>query len=337
MDIDAFDYELPRSLIAQRPPAGRSDGRLLEMDRRGALRDLRFTDLPRRLRRGDLLVFNDTRVIPARCFGERPTGGKVEMLLERVLDARTALVQLGAGARVAPGFSFGVGGARCEVVGVEDGLFRVRIDTGALELFHAHGRIPLPPYIRRAADSADRERYQTVFAREPGAVAAPTAGLHFDAALLRALRARGVAHATLTLHVGAGTFAPIRARRVEQHRMHGERFRVDAALCEAVRAARRRGRVVAVGTTVARALESAATDDGDVAPRDAETDLFIRPGYRFRVVDMLITNFHLPKSSLLVMVSAFAGREAVLNAYRHAVDSGYRFFSYGDATLLERR
>ena len=331
-----FSYELPAELIAQVPLPGRSASRLLYCDGAGGeLRDLVFTDLPGLLAPGDLLVLNDTRVLPARLHGRKPTGGAVEILLERLTSDHTFL----AHARSSKGFRAGStielpGGARAEVTGRAGDLFEMKLDRAARDYFTAHGEMPLPPYIDRPAGEADRDRYQTVYAREPGAVAAPTAGLHFDEELFRALELRGVEVARLTLHVGAGTFQPVRVDDILEHRMHAERLRVDAAVVAAVAAARRRGgRVVAVGTTVVRSLESAARG-GRLEPVDGETDLFIHPGFRFRVVDAMVTNFHLPESTLLMLVSAFAGRELVLAAYRHAVAAAYRFFSYGDAMFV---
>ena len=331
-----FHYDLPTELIAQAPAAERSASRLLACDgASGGLRDLGFRDLPELLAPGDLLVFNDTRVLPARVHGRKPTGGGVEILLERVVAPRRILAQ----ARSSKGFRPGVtvdlpGGERATAVGRDGGLYEFELSCDAVAFFETQGEMPLPPYIERAALPEDRERYQTVYAREPGAVAAPTAGLHFDDGMFRALESRGIASARLTLHVGAGTFQPVRAEDVRDHRMHPERVRVDAPVVEAVRAARTRGgRVVAVGTTVVRSLEAAALG-GSLAPFDGDTDIFILPGFRFRVVDALVTNFHLPESTLLMLVSAFAGRERVLAAYRHAIGLRYRFFSYGDAMFL---
>jgi S-adenosylmethionine:tRNA ribosyltransferase-isomerase len=331
-----FHFELPAELIAKSPLPERSASRLLACDgATGETSDLKFRDLPRLLAPGDLLVFNDTRVLPARVRGRKPTGGAVEILLERVLAPRRFLAQ----ARSSKGFRRGSivdlpGGRRAVAAGRSGELQEFDLDCDAAAFFEAHGEIPLPPYIDRPATAADRERYQTVYGCKPGAVAAPTAGLHFDRQLLRALERAGVETARLTLHVGAGTFRPVRVDEIENHRMHPERVEVDAAAVEAVGAARRRGgRVVAVGTTVARGLEAAALG-GRLLPLRAETDIFIRPGFRFRVVDALLTNFHLPESTLLMLVSAFAGREHVLAAYRHAVAMRYRFFSYGDAMFL---
>jgi len=332
-----FHYELPDELIARQPAARRSDSRLLHLDgRTGALADRRFADLPGLLRPGDLLVFNDTRVIPARLFGHKDTGGRVEILLERVLGDGRALVQLRSSKPPAPGSQVRFqDGSRATVVGRDDAFWALDFGTEPGRVFEHLGEMPLPPYLRRPAEDFDRERYQTVYARVPGAVAAPTAGLHFDAALLDACERAGVARAHVTLHVGAGTFQPVRVADVGEHRMHAERTEVPAATCEAVGACRARGgRVVAVGTTAVRALESAA-ERGRLAPSAGDTRLFITPGFRFRVVDALVTNFHLPESTLLMLVCAFAGRAHVLAAYRHAVAARYRFFSYGDAMFVE--
>ncbi len=331
-----FSYDLPSGLIAQAPLPARSASRLLVLDgATGEYRDQRFTDLPSLLSPGDLLVLNDTRVLPARVHGQKPTGGAVEILLERVTGPDRFL----AHARSSKGFRPGgkvllPGGHVATVTGREADLFEMQLDGDAAAFFLEHGQMPLPPYIARPAGPEDRERYQTVYAREHGAVAAPTAGLHFDPGIFDALAGRGVETARLTLHVGAGTFQPVRADDIREHRMHAEQVRVDAAAVAAVEAARARGgRVVAVGTTVVRSLESAARS-GRLQPLEGETDLFIYPGYRFQVVDAMVTNFHLPESTLLMLVSAFAGREQVLAAYRHAVAERYRFFSYGDAMFL---
>jgi S-adenosylmethionine:tRNA ribosyltransferase-isomerase len=332
-----FHYELPDELIARHPAARRSDSRLLHLDGRdGALADLRFVDLPRLLRAGDLLVFNDTRVIPARLHGHKATGGKVELLLERVVGAQRALVQMRSGKPPAAGSTVDLdGGVQATVVGREDDFWLLDFGTDPATVFEKHGEMPLPPYLRREAEEFDRDRYQTVYARVPGAVAAPTAGLHFDDALLEACGRAGVAKTHVTLHVGAGTFQPVRVDDLSEHRMHAELTEVPQSACDAVVACRARGgRVVAVGTTAVRALESAA-QNGRLAPFTGDTRLFITPGYRFRVVDALVTNFHLPESTLLMLVSAFAGRAHVLAAYRHAVAQRYRFFSYGDAMFVE--
>ena len=337
LSLADFRYELPPELIAQKPADRRSGGRMLRLD---PLRDARITDLPAELRPGDLLVFNDTRVIPARLHGHKESGGRVEILVERLLGEREALAQvrgsksLKAGSRVRVGTD-----AVFAVLGREGEFLHLRLEGPGplLALLDRAGHVPLPPYIDRPDSAADRERYQTVFARAPGAVAAPTAGLHFDAALLAAIRARGVDTGFVTLHVGAGTFQPVRVQNLAEHRMHREHASVSPRLCEQVRQARARGgRVVAIGTTVVRSLETAAPG-GELRPFDGETDIFITPGFQFRVVDALLTNFHLPESTLLMLVSAFAGRERVLAAYAHAVRERYRFFSYGDAMWLPRR
>jgi S-adenosylmethionine:tRNA ribosyltransferase-isomerase len=345
-----FAYDLPPELIAQAPPPERSAGRMLVLDRRtAAIADRRIRDLPDFLAPGDLLVLNDTRVVAARIFGTKPSGGRVELLLERPVGEREALVQLRASKPIRDGLEISTAGGGVQVLAREDDLWRVRLPAPVLDFFDRWGQVPLPPYILRAAGELDQQRYQTVFARERGAVAAPTASLHFDEPLLAELRAREVNLAFVTLHVGAGTFQPMRADDVDSHVMHSERAAVSADTCEAIMRARRAGRrIIAAGTTVVRALESAASSahaDGELneaseaaalrlSPWSAETKLFIKPGFRFRVVDTLITNFHLPESTLLMLVCAFAGREAVLRAYRHAVEERYRFFSYGDAMLI---
>jgi S-adenosylmethionine:tRNA ribosyltransferase-isomerase len=333
-----FHYDLPTGLIAQQPLAERTASRLLCLDgANGAIRDCRFTDLPQQLRPGDLLVFNDTRVIPARVFGEKDTGGRIELLVERVLDDRRLLAQCRASKPPKPGQSLHLdGGAAARVLGRAGEFYEIEFAGGEplVAVLERIGHMPLPPYIRRADTAADRERYQTVWARAPGAAAAPTAGLHFDAALLARLDAMGIERATVTLHVGAGTFQPLRVDDPARHRMHRERIELSAAAAAQINRARAAGRrVIAVGTTVVRVLESAAVD-GEVRPYAGETDIFIYPGYHFRVVDALITNFHLPESTLLMLVCAFAGTGAVLNAYRHAVREHYRFFSYGDAMFV---
>ena len=338
--LDDFDYELPAAAIAQTPPETRDGARLLVVDRaRGAWQDRRFVELPGLLRPGDCLVVNDSRVIPARVLAEDAAGRPAELLfLEEETPSRwRALVR--PGRRCRPGTVLAVGHARLEVLAVSDDGARVveRRDGTVADLLAAHGLPPLPPYIARHAKptSEDWERYQTVYARPPGSVAAPTAGLHFSEAVLDRLRARGVEIHAVTLHVGPATFRPITVDRVDAHVLPPERATVPAATAAAVNAAHGQGRrVVAVGTTVTRALESATGDDGTVTALTGEARLYIRPGHRFRTVDALVTNFHLPRSTLLVLVSAFAGRELVLRAYRHAVDAGYRFYSYGDATLL---
>jgi S-adenosylmethionine:tRNA ribosyltransferase-isomerase len=348
-----FDFQLPTELIAQRPLPERAASRLLVLDPSGGLGagggaslvDASIRDFQTWVQPGDLLVFNDTRVIPARLHGRKPSGGAVEMLLERPLAGVEALLHMRASKPLRPGQPVLTAGGEVIVEGREDDLFRVRLPGPAVEFFVAHGEVPLPPYIERTPDADDLERYQSVLARVPGAVAAPTASLHFDEALLAALEAKGIRRTTLTLHVGAGTFQPLRSERIEDHVMHAEWAEVPAAACEAINAARTAGRrVIAIGTTVVRALESAALasndafpSDGMLAPWAGETRIFITPGFHWRVVDALLTNFHLPRSTLLMLVSAFAGRDAVLSAYAHAVAQHYRFFSYGDAMFITGR
>jgi S-adenosylmethionine:tRNA ribosyltransferase-isomerase len=334
-----FDYALPPDLIAQAPLPERSASRLLQLQgaRRCdlATRDLAIRDLPSLLRAGDLLVFNDTRVLPARLPARKPTGGRIEIFLERALAGSRALVQLRDAKSVRPAMMLATEGGEVRLIGRQGELWEVELPIATHEFFERFGRVPLPPYIRRVPEAADRERYQSLWARVPGAVAAPTASLHFDAPLLCALDAAGIERTWLTLHVGAGTFAPVRGNELATHRLHSEYFELPAAAVEAIARTRQRaGRVVAVGTTVARALESAAGAEGPLEPTAGETTLFIRPGFHFRVIDALLTNFHLPQSTLLMLVAAFAGREAVLAAYAHAVAQRYRFFSYGDAMLV---
>src|SRR5277367_2900271 len=337
-----FHFDLPRELIAQRPANARSDSRMLVLDgATGLRRDCQFRDFPSLLDPEDLLVFNDTRVIPARVFGAKESGGRVEILLERALTATTALVHLRASKGLKPKAAVKLpGGHTAAMQGRQGDLFCLEFSCDVVSLFEAHGEMPLPPYIARTAESADRERYQTVYARIQGAVAAPTAGLHFDADTFAALEARGIRHAFVTLHVGAGTFQPVRADNIEEHQMHEEQVQVPEATCDAIHAAHAAGgRVIAVGTTVVRSLETAAGvvaagASPEIAPFSGATRMFIKPGYRFRVVDALVTNFHLPESTLLMLCSAFAGREALLAASAHAVQARYRFFSYGDAMFL---
>lgn len=336
MRLADFHYELPPDRIAQHPPARRGDSRLLVLDgASGQVEDRHFQDLPAYLRPGDLLVFNDTRVIPARLHGAKDSGGRVEILVERLLDPRTALAHVRASKPPRPGGQIRVGDGSLRVVYRRGDLYELELAAGDLPSFlDRHGHVPLPPYIQRDDEPADRERYQTVYAARPGAVAAPTAGLHFDQAMLDALEAQGVRLGRVTLHVGAGTFQPVRTDRLEEHVMHAEAVDVGEELCALAREARRGGgRIVAVGTTAVRSLETAAAD-GELRPYRGDTRLFIRPGYRFRAVDLLLTNFHLPQSTLLMLVCAFAGVEPVMAAYRHAVRAGYRFFSYGDAMLV---
>ncbi len=333
-----FEFDLPEHLIAQHPLPERSASRLLTLARAdGTLGDRRFAELPELLRPDDLLVFNNTRVIPARLWATKASGGRVEIMLERLVDERAAVVQLRANRKPMVGSELLVeDGSRLRVVGREGEFWRLETLAGRHwpELLEAVGHMPLPPYIERADEPADRERYQTVYGRVPGAVAAPTAGLHFDPPLLARIDALGVRRAYCTLHVGAGTFQPVRAENITDHVMHAEWLQVDQALVDAVAETRRRGgRVIAVGTTAVRSLETAAAS-GQLQPYTGDSRLFIYPGYEFRVIDALITNFHLPGSTLIMLVSAFAGRDAVLAAYRHAVAQEYRFFSYGDAMLI---
>jgi len=335
-----FTYALPEALIAQQPLPERSASRLLHLPPGSPPRDLTFAELPTLLRAGDLLLLNDTRVIRARLRGRRASGGRVEALIERLAGEREALVQLRGGKSLAAGarLEFAGGGQRVMAsVGDREGEFwRLHFDLPLREWLDEVGELPLPPYIGRAADALDDSRYQTIYGRHPGAVAAPTAGLHFDPESLAQIQAAGVELGYLTLHVGAGTFKPVRVDNLAEHRMHAERVVVPSQVCAQVAATRARGgRVIAVGTTVVRALESAAAG-GSLAPFDGETALFITPGYRFAVVDALLTNFHLPESTLLMLVCAFGGHAPVMAAYRHAVQQEYRFFSYGDAMFVER-
>ena len=375
-----FAYDLPVELIAQHPPVERAGGRLLHVPTSAPARDLQFTDFPDLLRAGDLLVFNDTRVIPARVHGVKPTGGQVEILLERVLEGRQILAHVHASKPLRADAPVALpGGVEARFVRRQDDLYVLELSTGPLEYFQHHGAMPLPPYIDRATQDDDATRYQTIYAREPGAVAAPTAGLHFDDQILARCKGIGVESTFVTLHVGAGTFQNIRVEDLQQHRMHAERISVSAAACEAInRTKANGGRVIAVGTTVVRTLESAArmSQRDDASPVAAATDqtdgashrldnaspaatsrfepppaaafaplrsfagetrMFITPGYEFRVIDALLTNFHLPESTLLMLVCAFGGFDPVMRAYQHAVAQRYRFFSYGDAMFLERR
>ncbi len=345
MKASDFDFELPEELIAQQPLPERRASRLLLLDPlSGARQDAHFAEIGDYLEPGDLLVFNNTRVFPARLFGRKHSGGKVELLVERLLGDRRVLAHLRASKSPKPGTPMTLEGRIECVMSERDGdLFVLDLaddQSGSwLELLQRHGHMPLPPYIQRADDEADRERYQTVFAERTGAVAAPTAGLHFDDELIESLRDQGIATAFVTLHVGAGTFQPMRVEEVSQHVMHAEQVEVPAESCERINQTRARGgRVVAVGTTVVRSLEAAARErGGHLAPWQGDTRLFITPGFEFRVVDALLTNFHLPRSTLLMLVSAFAGRDFILDAYAHAVRQGYRFFSYGDAMFIQNR
>ena len=333
MFLSDFDYDLPSELIAKYPPDNRRDSRLLVVGE--SLVDCQFTDFPSLLNAGDLLVVNDTRVVRARLSGRKQTGGRVEVLVERVLADKEILAQVRASKTPKPGTVIELDGA-CEatVVGREQDLFRLALSKPAAAYMEQHGDVPLPPYLNRDSESADSDRYQTVYARQPGAVAAPTAGLHFDEQMLQEIRQSGVNQENVTLHVGAGTFQPLREERVDANQLHSERVQVNEEVCAAVRATRASGgRVIAVGTTSVRALETASSS-GELQACDGETELFIVPGYEFRSVDAMLTNFHLPRSSLVMLVVAFAGRDRILDAYRHAVENQYHFFSYGDAMLL---
>lgn len=335
-----FDFDLPDELIAQFPANERSASRLLHLDgRSGAVEDHGFRALPTLLKAGDLLILNDTRVIKARLAGEKSSGGRIEVMVERVLDQQRMLAQIRASRAPRPGSRLRIADAfDAEVIERQDDLFLLQVQsaTPLLELIDAHGKLPLPPYITHAADQYDEARYQTIFARNPGAVAAPTAGLHFDDAMMRTLVAAGIHIAYVTLHVGAGTFQPVRVEDTRDHKMHSEIYSIPPQTVDAIRQARAAGgTITAVGTTVLRALESAVRQ-GELQSGSGETDIFITPGYRFQVVERLLTNFHLPKSTLCMLVSAFAGTAHIKSAYRHAIGQRYRFFSYGDAMLIER-
>lgn len=338
--VDDFDFDLPPELIAQHPAPERSGSRLLDGRGPDAV-DRRFTQLPSLLQPGDLLVFNDTQVVKARLFGHKPTGGRLELLIERVLDA--GRFEVAAHMKVSKKPASGTvlqmdGGFTATLLGrwpqADGPLYRFRLDADPFALMAAHGHVPLPPYIEHEDSAEDEARYQTVFAAKPGAVAAPTAALHFDQGVLDGLEARGVRRANVTLHVGAGTFQPVKVERIDEHMMHSEWYEVPAATQQAIADCRARGgRVVAVGTTTVRTLESWAHS----GQASGDTSIFITPGFQFRVVDLLQTNFHLPKSTLMMLISAFAGHAHVMALYRHAIAQRYRFFSYGDAMLLQRR
>jgi S-adenosylmethionine:tRNA ribosyltransferase-isomerase len=334
--LSDFNFDLPPALIAQVPLASRSASRLLQVNR-DTITDRSFTDLPSLLQAGDVLVLNNTRVLKARFFGVKETGGKVEVLVERLLDTHNVLAQCRASKSPPPGTRIKLANAFDVIVGERVGEFyTLTFPENAIDLIEAHGALPLPPYIEHAANEVDAERYQTVFAQEPGAVAAPTAGLHFDQTMIDVLRTQGVQFATVTLHVGAGTFQPVRTENLAEHNMHSEWYSVSEETVQIIKATQAAGgRVIAVGTTSLRALE-AASQSGKLQAGSAETNLFITPGYTFKTVDRLITNFHLPKSTLLMLVSAFAGYERISHAYAHAIAAQYRFFSYGDAMLLDR-
>ena len=340
MKLSDFDYDLPPHLIAQEALDDRAASRMLLMKESGECQDRRFRDLLDLIQPEDLLVFNNTKVLPARLFGQKSTGGQIEVLVERLLDDRRLLAHIRSSKSPKAGARLTLEGAfEAEVVGRQGALFELVFDheSTAVELLEAHGHMPLPPYIERADTPADHARYQTVFAQRPGAVAAPTAGLHFDDELMAALKAKGVATAEVTLHVSAGTFQPVRTEDLSEHIMHSEWIDVPESVCNAVEACRMRGgNVIAVGTTTVRSLESAALT-GTLKPFQGDTDIFITPGYDFQVIDRLITNFHLPKSTLLMLISAFSGYDEIKKAYRHAVEEEYRFFSYGDAMYLSKK
>jgi S-adenosylmethionine:tRNA ribosyltransferase-isomerase len=336
-----FSYELPPGRIAMHPCPGRSDSRMLCLDPgSNHLRDGAFRDFPEQLQAGDLVVFNNTRVIPARLLGNKQSGGKVEVMVERVCGDSRLLARVRASKSPAPGTRLRLEGVLdAQVIGREGELFLLEFSGAGdmLKMLDQYGHVPLPPYISRADEQDDRERYQTIYASTPGAVAAPTAGLHFDEAIMDRLAERGINTAYVTLHVGGGTFQPVRADNLDEHVMHQEYFEVDAATCEQIAQTRRAGgRIVAVGTTVVRSLEAAAVN-GQPEPCKAETGLFITPGFRFRVVDALLTNFHLSESTLLMLVCAFAGYRRTMDAYAHAIAAGYRFYSYGDAMFISAR
>ncbi len=341
MNKSDFKYPLPPELIAQKPLKNRDASRLLCLDSEsGAIEDRLFTDFIDLVNADDLLVFNDTKVIPARLYGKKPTGGKVEILIERVLDSQHAIAHVKASKSPKAGTVIELDdGYQCQVLGREEDLFRLLFkgEDSIFSVLEKIGHIPLPPYITREDDASDVNRYQTVFAKQAGAVAAPTAGLHFDQAMMDRLAAKGIQFAFVTLHVGSGTFQPVREEDLSRHIMHKEFFDVSEQTVTAVQQARARGgRVIAIGTTAVRALES-ASQTGELKAGYGDTDLFITPGYRFKSVDAMLTNFHLPESTLLMLVSAFSGYEHIMNAYQHAIDQKYRFFSYGDAMFLTHR
>ncbi|MCF6325085.1 MAG: tRNA preQ1(34) S-adenosylmethionine ribosyltransferase-isomerase QueA [Gammaproteobacteria bacterium] len=339
MQLSDFNFDLPTDLIAQQPLAERTQSRMLCLNgATGDYQDQQFAQLPSLLNENDLVVLNNTRVIPARIFGKKASGGGIEVMLERVLSDNEVLVQIRASKapNVGGQLLLGDGPVEAEVISRENGFYQLRLndERSVIDVLQAIGHMPLPPYIDRADDELDQQRYQTVFAEHPGAVAAPTAGLHFDQAILDEMSAKGVRQATVTLHVGAGTFQPVRVDDIATHEMHYEYVDVSQATCDAIAETRRRGgRVIAVGTTVVRSLETAA-QNGVPAPFSGETNIFIYPGYQFSTIDLLITNFHMPQSTLLMLVSAFCGRENMMAAYQHAIEQRYRFYSYGDAMFI---
>lgn len=336
MNKQDFYFDLPQELIAQYPLPNRSDSRLLTYNRlTGEYGHHQFREIADFLNPGDLLVMNDSKVIPARLYGHKPTGGKVELLVERITGERTFLAHIKASKSLKPGSTIDLGeGQQIVILEKQDDLFVCKSNHQVLELLDGLGHIPLPPYITRHDEEFDVERYQTVYAKSAGSVAAPTAGLHFDEGVLRSLESRGVNIAYVTLHVGAGTFRPVRCDNIKEHTMHREYFKITAELCDAVQSTKRAGnRVIAVGTTALRSLESAVLD-GELKPGEGDTEIFIYPGYTFKLVDGLITNFHLPESTLLMLVSAFIGHQQAMSLYQEAISKGYRFFSYGDTSLL---
>ena len=338
MKVSDFDYELPPELIARYPTEKRSGARLMHLDASsGVINHLRFLDIVDLIDAEDLMIFNNTRVIPARFFGFRETGGKIEILLERVLSETSALAQIRASKSPKPGDTIFLDGEfEVKVLDREREFFRLEFPGGVLAIAKQFGHLPIPPYLERNDEPLDVERYQTIFASQPGAIAAPTAGLHFDRGIFDKFSEKGVSFTELTLHVGAGTFQPVRVNSLEDHQMHQELVKVGASVCSAVERCRsRQGRLIAVGTTSVRSLE-AASQNGIVRPFAGDTDLFIRPGYQFQAVDAMVTNFHLPRSTLLMLVSAFAGRDNIQQAYEEAIRESYRFFSYGDAMLITR-
>ncbi|MBX2847206.1 MAG: tRNA preQ1(34) S-adenosylmethionine ribosyltransferase-isomerase QueA [Acidiferrobacterales bacterium] len=346
MNVSDFSFELPPELIAQYPSENRTDSRLLKVPSAGAFEDLLFPAIERSLRKDDLIVLNNTKVLPARLFGQKDTGGRIEILLERVLNESRFMAQIRASKAPKIGQSLQIDADDQQanlVVAAREGQFfivDISVKGGLFDWLQKVGHMPLPPYIERADQVEDQTRYQTVFAEKLGAVAAPTAGLHYDDELLQKLKDRGVEFATVTLHVGAGTYQPVRVEKLQDHVMHSEYIEVDQAVCNKIIATKRNGgRVMAVGTTVIRTLETAAenTQTGLIQPYSGDTDIFIYPGFEFKVVDLLQTNFHLPESTLMMLVSAFAGYERIMQAYQHAIEQRYRFFSYGDAMLLERK
>lgn len=338
LDLSQFDYELPNELIAQHPASKRNASRLLHLDNHGDLHDKQFTDLPELLQAGDLLIFNDTKVIKARLFGQKTTGGQIELLVERILPDNQVLAHIKSSKAPKPGSQLIManGAFNVEVLGREDELFKLAFPGDVLNLLDQHGNTPLPPYINHAADDDDDQRYQTVYASHPGAVAAPTAGLHFDQVMLDRLKSLGIDTSFVTLHVGAGTFQPVRVTNIKDHIMHAERYSVsDETMAKINNTRAKGGRVIAVGTTSVRSLEACAHEGDGIHGHQGDTRIFITPGYKFVNVDALITNFHLPQSTLLMLVSALAGMDPIKRAYAHAVQSRYRFFSYGDAMFIE--